>query len=98
MTSKIVRRSVLKRILDELRQGGKKIVFTNGCFDILHIGHLRHLEEARALGDCLRRLEERWLRAQDEFLTRELRPEVIEVNIKLLEGWQQKGDDSRWDR
>ena len=53
MTSKIVRRSVLKRILDELRQDGKKIVFTNGCFDILHIGHLRHLEEARALGDCL---------------------------------------------
>ncbi len=55
-------------------------------------------ERERALGDCLRRLEERWLKAKDEFLTRELRPEVIEVNIKLLEGWQQKGDDSRWDR
>ena len=53
MKTKIVRRSVLKGILDELRQAGKTIVFTNGCFDILHIGHLRYLEEAKALGDCL---------------------------------------------
>lgn len=30
-----------------------KIVFTNGCFDILHLGHARYLQEARALGDCL---------------------------------------------
>jgi DNA primase len=49
----------------------------------------------RALNDCIRHLEERWLRARDEFLTRELRPEVIGVNIELLKGWQQKGDDSR---
>ena len=53
MKTKIVRRSVLKGILDEIRSQGKKIVFTNGCFDILHIGHLRYLEEARNLGDCL---------------------------------------------
>ena len=53
MITKIVRRSVLKGILDELRQSGKTIVFTNGCFDILHIGHLRYLQEAKALGDCL---------------------------------------------
>lgn len=32
---------------------GKKIVFTNGCFDILHVGHTRYLEEAKALGDVL---------------------------------------------
>jgi 3-deoxy-manno-octulosonate cytidylyltransferase (CMP-KDO synthetase) len=51
--TKIVRRSVLKGILDELRHSGKKIVFTNGCFDILHIGHLRYLEDAGSLGDCL---------------------------------------------
>lgn len=38
--------------LKALRQG-KKIVFTNGCFDILHVGHLRYLQEARALGDFL---------------------------------------------
>ena len=31
----------------------KKIVFTNGCFDILHLGHVEYLNEARALGDCL---------------------------------------------
>lgn len=53
MITKIVRRSVLAGILDELRRDGKKIVFTNGCFDILHIGHVRYLEEARSLGDCL---------------------------------------------
>jgi len=51
--TKIVRRSVLRGILDELRQKGKRIVFTNGCFDLLHIGHLRYLQEAKALGDCL---------------------------------------------
>ena len=53
MKTKIVRRSVLKGILDGLRGDGKRIVFTNGCFDILHIGHLRYLQEARAIGDCL---------------------------------------------
>lgn len=36
-----------------LRRGGKKIVFTNGCFDILHAGHVQYLAQARALGDCL---------------------------------------------
>ena len=36
-----------------LRAAGQRIVFTNGCFDILHAGHVRYLEAARALGDCL---------------------------------------------
>ncbi len=36
-----------------LRKGGKKIVFTNGCFDILHAGHVTYLEKARSFGDCL---------------------------------------------
>lgn len=36
-----------------LKAEGKRIVFTNGCFDILHIGHARYLTEARALGDVL---------------------------------------------
>lgn len=36
-----------------LRDQGLRLVFTNGCFDLLHIGHLRYLEEARALGDYL---------------------------------------------
>lgn len=37
----------------ESERSQKKIVFTNGCFDILHIGHVRYLQEARSLGDCL---------------------------------------------
>lgn len=53
MKTKIVRRSVLRGIIDALRQQGKRIVFTNGCFDLLHIGHLRYLQSARELGDCL---------------------------------------------
>jgi len=53
LKTKIVRRSVLRGIVEELRQKGKTIVFTNGCFDILHIGHLRYLQEAKRLGDCL---------------------------------------------
>ena len=36
-----------------LRQQGKVVVWTNGCFDLLHVGHLRSLREARALGDVL---------------------------------------------
>jgi rfaE bifunctional protein nucleotidyltransferase chain/domain len=35
------------------RRCGDRIVFTNGCFDLLHVGHTRFLEQARALGDCL---------------------------------------------
>lgn len=38
---------------DRLRAEGKRIVFTNGVFDILHVGHVRYLEAARALGDVL---------------------------------------------
>lgn len=37
----------------DLKNSGKKLVFTNGCFDILHIGHIRHLNQARSLGDAL---------------------------------------------
>lgn len=40
-------------LCDKLREEGKKIVFTNGCFDILHAGHVRYLAQARELGDCL---------------------------------------------
>ena len=37
----------------QLRELGKKVVFTNGCFDILHLGHVRYLNQARSLGDAL---------------------------------------------
>ena len=40
-------------IVAELKRDGKRIVFTNGCFDILHIGHVRYLKSARGLGDIL---------------------------------------------
>ena len=38
---------------DEIDQTGKKLVLTNGCFDLLHAGHVRYLREAKALGDYL---------------------------------------------
>ncbi len=43
----------LKRRLKALREEGLKVVFTNGCFDILHAGHVRYLAKARSLGDLL---------------------------------------------
>jgi len=53
MKQKIKARKELLRIIKDLKAKGKRIVFTNGCFDLLHIGHIRYLEEARALGDFL---------------------------------------------
>ena len=50
---KIYNREALKDELDRLRRQGKTIVFTNGCFDILHVGHTRYLKDARRLGDVL---------------------------------------------
>jgi rfaE bifunctional protein nucleotidyltransferase chain/domain len=40
-------------LVAQLRAAGKTIVFTNGVFDLLHVGHLRYLQQARALGDAL---------------------------------------------
>jgi rfaE bifunctional protein nucleotidyltransferase chain/domain len=48
-----VSKEELKSIIESQKAGGKKIVFTNGCFDILHIGHVRCLKEAKSLGDLL---------------------------------------------
>jgi rfaE bifunctional protein nucleotidyltransferase chain/domain len=50
---KILTREKLKEEVDRLKTQGMKIVFTNGCFDILHVGHVRYLREARKLGDVL---------------------------------------------
>ena len=50
---KILERDALIRRIQELKQAGRKIVFTNGCFDILHPGHVSYLREARSLGDAL---------------------------------------------
>ena len=51
--SKITPLDKLSDRIAELRSGGKKIVATNGCFDLLHPGHVRYLEAARALGGAL---------------------------------------------
>jgi D-beta-D-heptose 7-phosphate kinase/D-beta-D-heptose 1-phosphate adenosyltransferase len=53
MRQKIKARKELVRIITDLKTKGKRIVFTNGCFDLLHIGHVRYLEKAKALGDVL---------------------------------------------
>ncbi len=50
---KLATPSALARISGEMRAQGRVLVFTNGCFDLLHVGHTRYLEQARALGDAL---------------------------------------------
>jgi rfaE bifunctional protein nucleotidyltransferase chain/domain len=52
-TTKILSGDELLTERARLRAAGRKLVFTNGVFDILHVGHVRYLEEARALGDAL---------------------------------------------
>jgi len=50
---KVMSRENLRVQLGELKRRGKRIVFANGCFDTLHVGHVRYLEGARAEGDVL---------------------------------------------
>ncbi len=70
-----------------LRREGRTVVATNGCFDLLHVGHLRYLAEARALGDFL------WVGLNGDASTRELkgpgRPLVPEAErAELLAAWR----------
>jgi rfaE bifunctional protein nucleotidyltransferase chain/domain len=51
--SKIVSLPELRRQIAELKRRGNSVVLANGCFDILHVGHIRYLEAAKALGDVL---------------------------------------------
>jgi len=53
LKEKIKDKESLRRILEDLKKKGKRVVFTNGCFDLLHIGHIRYLEKAKSLGDIL---------------------------------------------
>jgi rfaE bifunctional protein nucleotidyltransferase chain/domain len=53
MSRKILELDELPDRCKKLRLAGKKIVATNGCFDLLHVGHVRYLQSARALGDLL---------------------------------------------
>lgn len=49
----IIDRKFGKELIEKLKSQNKKVVFTNGCFDILHVGHLRYLNEAKKQGDVL---------------------------------------------
>lgn len=49
----LIDRIDVENFCKELRDTNKKVVFTNGCFDILHVGHVRYLNAAKALGDVL---------------------------------------------
>lgn len=51
--TKLLTKEALIRERQRLRSEGKRLVFTNGCFDLLHPGHVRYLSEARSLGDAL---------------------------------------------
>lgn len=53
MSGKIVSGKNLRVVRAALRASGQALVFTNGCFDVLHVGHVRYLAAARALGDAL---------------------------------------------
>jgi rfaE bifunctional protein nucleotidyltransferase chain/domain len=51
--SKVHTLETLLPVIEEHRRNGQAIVFANGCFDLLHVGHIRYLQGARALGDVL---------------------------------------------
>jgi rfaE bifunctional protein nucleotidyltransferase chain/domain len=53
MKKKIITAEQARGLGKEMRANGRKLVFTNGCFDLLHVGHVRYLQAARALGDAL---------------------------------------------
>ncbi len=53
MEQKIRSAAALVKVVSRLRSGKKRVVFTNGCFDILHAGHVAYLKRARELGDVL---------------------------------------------
>ena len=53
MSATLVPRHEVRALGERLRREGRRVVFANGCFDILHVGHVRYLGEARACGDVL---------------------------------------------
>ena len=50
---RVLNREEASKLREELKKQGKQVVFTNGCFDILHVGHMTYLEEAKEFGDYL---------------------------------------------
>ena len=53
MSAPLIPREEVRALGERLRREGRRIAFANGCFDILHVGHVRYLEEARQCGDVL---------------------------------------------
>ena len=51
--NKIIDRANINEIIAGHKKDGKKVVFTNGCFDLIHVGHVRYLSQAKELGDIL---------------------------------------------
>ncbi len=51
--NKIIDRANINKVIARQKKEGKKVVFTNGCFDLIHVGHVRYLSEAKGLGDIL---------------------------------------------
>ena len=49
----VISRNIAKKLVRDLRRKGKKVIFTNGFFDIIHVGHVKFLEKAKSLGDVL---------------------------------------------
>jgi rfaE bifunctional protein nucleotidyltransferase chain/domain len=87
MSGKIVTLTAAPAFRAELRRAGKKVVATNGCFDLLHVGHLRYLTEARARGDFL------WVGLNGDQSVKGLkgpgRPLVCEADrAELLAAWR----------
>lgn len=82
------------KIVSDLRSKGKKVVFTNGCFDILHLGHIRYLCEAKSLGDFLivglnsdnsvRRIKGSFRPIQDERSRAELLASIGFIDMVIL--------------
>ena len=87
LSGKILALDEVAPFRDSLRKRGRKIVATNGCFDLLHVGHLKYLAEARALGDFL------WVGLNGDASVRELkgpgRPLTPEADrAELLAAWR----------
>jgi len=87
LSGKILSLSEVAASRAQLREEGRVVVATNGCFDLLHVGHLRYLTEARAFGDFL------WLGLNGDQSVRELkgpsRPLVPEADrAELLAAWR----------
>ena len=50
---KVIEQSKIEELVNQIKKQGKTIVATNGCFDILHVGHVRYLKKSKSFGDVL---------------------------------------------